>query len=281
MGTPLERLQDWVRAYRNEAGSNERIHAEFTRRTDAVAWLKAHRDTIEARKWGHGDRAFHHLWFLLLQDLATRGRPLRLLEIGVFKGQVVSLWGVLANKLGVEARITGVSPFEGNDPRGLLPLVWHAMKLRLVPSYRRRWRSLSAVGSVYPKDDYYAVVEGVLEHFGVPRDRVELIRGSSHDATVKAKVGQGPFDIVYIDGDHSFEGARMDVREYSGLVAPDGYLVMDDAAWFLPGSTFFKGYESVSRAAEELPSLGFENVLNVGHNRVYRRARGGSAPARL
>jgi hypothetical protein len=49
--------------------------------------------------------------------------------------------------------------------------------------------------------------------------------------------------------------------------------VMDDASCFLPGTGFWKGLEAVSVAAEDIPALGFENVLNVGHNRVYRRVR--------
>ena len=48
-------------------------------------------------------------------------------------------------------------------------------------------------------------------------------------------------------------------------------LVADDAGCELPGTVFWKGHESVSRAARELPALGFTNVLNVGHNRVYQR----------
>jgi alpha-D-ribose 1-methylphosphonate 5-triphosphate synthase subunit PhnG len=46
---------------------------------------------------------------------------------------------------------------------------------------------------------------------------------------------------------------------------------MDDAAYGLPGTSFWKGYETVARACLRLPDLGFDNVLNVGHNRVFER----------
>ncbi len=46
---------------------------------------------------------------------------------------------------------------------------------------------------------------------------------------------------------------------------------MDDAGFHLPGTTFWKGYETVARACENLSELGFSNVLNVGHNRVFER----------
>jgi len=47
--------------------------------------------------------------------------------------------------------------------------------------------------------------------------------------------------------------------------------VIDDASCNLPGTAFWKGHESVSRAADHWGGPGFVNVLNVGHNRVYKR----------
>jgi hypothetical protein len=55
------------------------------------------------------------------------------------------------------------------------------------------------------------------------------------------------------------------------MVTKGGFLVADDAGCGLPGTSFWKGHEAVSRAAEILPSLGFVNILNVGHNRIYER----------
>lgn len=47
--------------------------------------------------------------------------------------------------------------------------------------------------------------------------------------------------------------------------------MIDDASYDLPGNGFWKGYESVARACRRLPGLGFKNVLNVGHNRIFER----------
>jgi hypothetical protein len=76
---------------------------------------------------------------------------------------------------------------------------------------------------------------------------------------------------VYVDGDHTYQGALHDFVTFGPKVAPGGWLVADDAGQDLSGSAFWKGHEAVTRAAQVLPSLGFRNVLNVGHNRVYER----------
>ena len=45
-------------------------------------------------------------WHQLLEEV----RPSRMLEIGVYRGQTMSLWQLLAMELGFETEITGVSP---------------------------------------------------------------------------------------------------------------------------------------------------------------------------
>jgi len=62
-----------------------------------------------------------------------------------------------------------------------------------------------------------------------------------------------------------------DVIRYSPLIRKGGLLIMDDASCDLPGEGYFKGYPAVSQAAAIVPSLGFDNVLNIGHNRVFGR----------
>ena len=100
--TVADSLADRISRYRNTAEHNDGLHAEFTRLTDSVPLLKRHRDWVEANKWGYGDRAFHYLWWLVLPFLAERFGPLRALEIGVFKGQTISLWGLIARERGID-----------------------------------------------------------------------------------------------------------------------------------------------------------------------------------
>lgn len=261
---PRDGLAARIAAYRNTAQHNDALHEEFTRLTDAVPLLKSHRDWVERHRWGYGDRAFHYMWWLLLADRPGDG-PLRLLEIGVFKGQILSLWAAIARELERAAIVTGISPFSGNAkpaPRWL-----RSLRKRLSPSYR----AAAKVGNLHHFDDYLARVAEIFAAFDIDPKSARLIKGYSTDPAVIAEIGAESFDIVYIDGDHSYDVALADLKNYGPLVAPGGYLVIDDAAFFLPGEKFWKGFESVSRAAEILPALGFDNVLNIGHNRVFRR----------
>lgn len=260
-----DRLADWIRDYECSAQGNEAVFARLGELTDGIDWLKAHRDFVEANAWGMGYRPFHFMWLMILKDAAERFGAVRAMEIGVHKGQVTSLWGMIGKRLGIPVEITAISPFAGNQP-----------KLRIVRSFLKRfsktYQARRAAGSLYYDEDFLGATREIYEKFAGGFDSVRVVKGLSTDPGVHAKVARDRFEVIYIDGDHSYESVKSDVRWYAPLVVPGGYLVMDDAAYFLPGGTFHKGYESVSRACDEcVPPLGFDNVLNVGHNRVFRR----------
>ena len=260
-----DRLASRIAEYSPTGEHNDRLFRELARRTNEIPWLKAHRDWVEGKRWGFGDRAFHYMWLLVLDDLRRRFPAGRALEIGVFRGQVISLWSLLSKRLGWPLEITGISPFAGtrDDRRRWLH------RLRKLTS--REYRRADAVGNLVPVDDYLSRCREIFEAFDLALDEIDLIRGLSGDPEVLERVRSERFHLVYVDGDHSYEGARSDLEHYGPLVEAGGYLVVDDASWDLPGTAFFKGFESVARACEILPSLGFRNVLNVGHNRIYER----------
>lgn len=257
-----------MQTYTNTAAANDALYQEFTRLTDSIASLKEHRDFVERHSWGFGDRAFHYMWYLVLRDLVDRFGTVKALEIGVYKGQVLSLWALLARELGIELEITGVSPFEGN----LRNMSVFERKLRRLvdTEYRTSLRD----GNLYPEDDYIAKVREIFTRFGLDADECRLVKGYSTDPVVVATLESERYSLIYVDGDHSYDGAASDIRNYAPLIAAGGYLVMDDASCFIPGETFWKGRESVSRACELIVPLGFDNVLNVGHDRIYRTKAG-------
>lgn len=72
--------------------------------------------------------------------------------------------------------------------------------------------------------------------------RHTLITGNSHE-TVTAFATAHPevrFDVVFVDGDHSVDGARADLADLRALARPDTVVVMDDIMpwlWYGEGPT--------------------------------------------
>jgi predicted O-methyltransferase YrrM len=61
--------------------------------------------------------------------------------------------------------------------------------------------------------------------------RLVLLRGNSHDQRLRHRCGEavgGQIDLLFIDGDHSYEGCRADVEMYGPLVRPGGLVVLHD-----------------------------------------------------
>jgi predicted O-methyltransferase YrrM len=57
---------------------------------------------------------------------------------------------------------------------------------------------------------------------------VRLIKGDSHDSGTYAELGQSKFDLIFIDGDHSYEGVKNDFGRILGLLSPGGIVAFDD-----------------------------------------------------
>jgi hypothetical protein len=159
------------------------------------------------------------------------------LEIGVFRGQVLGLIRMLSLK----ASITGITPLDNTGGH---------------------WDS-----------DYAADIK--LLHTTFKLKQPTIIKGLSTDPEVMDKASQKEYDIIYIDGGHSFEVAHHDIYRYSSFVKVGGYLVVDDAGCkFNMPDGYFKGIEEVSRAVDELlPNEYYTEVFNVMHNRVFKRIK--------
>jgi len=240
------------------------IHQEFTRKTWADPLLAEHRNFIEAGHIGFGDPAFHYMWKLLIEHLAPRKR-LRLLEIGVYKGQVLSLWALLLRNLSSNGGIFAISPMKGD------PLPASAWKRRLLALFSARFRERLCNGDFYDDLDYEHAMQSLFQHFRLDPRMVTLFKGLSTDSSVHAAVAETFFDLIYLDGDHTYDVVRADLKFYGQRIAIGGYLVTDDSGASLPGNNFWKGHPSVSRAVDDWASANFRNVLNCGHNRIFQR----------
>ena len=176
--------------------------------------------------------------FCWLFKLLVEAQPkdLSFLEIGVFRGQTLALIKTINPK----ASVTGVTPLDSTDGH---------------------WDS-----------NYESDIATIHTEFNLPNPKI--IKGLSMDEAVLNEVSKNRYDIIYIDGGHTYEVAKHDVFTYSSFVKVGGFLVIDDCAnkYSMPG--LFAGIASVSKAVDELlPNEYYKEICSVVHIRVFKRVK--------
>jgi hypothetical protein len=204
--------------------------------------LREHRRYFGQKGRGFGEDAFHTMWYLLFREF----RPASFLEIGVFRGQTLSLAALLGRQLGRECFVQGISPFSAAGDG--------------VSRYRRR-------------HDYHGDTLKNFEHFSLPRP--SLLKAYSTDAAARQLVTSRAWDIIYIDGNHDYEVAKQDWELCAQQVLPGGLIVLDDAGlatrYQAPPFYSTAGHSGPSRLAQEIDRSKFAEILQVGHNRVFQK----------
>lgn len=238
LNTNMETLEELKSEWMDTPESHKRIHELFCDKVNATPELKELRDYIESKIFGFGERSFYWL-FKLLAD--TKNYDLKFLEIGVFRGQILALMRILKPK----ANITGITPYDRtNDGVNL------------------HWES-----------DYEADVRQLHDAFKLPMPNI--IKGYSTDAVVIFEASKTKWDMIYIDGGHSYEVAKSDVSVYSSFVKVGGYLIVDDCAnRYNLADGMFRGIQDVSTAVDQLlPNEYYKEICSVVHIRVFQRIK--------
>lgn len=212
----------------------------FRQLVDADPQLKQHRDWCEAHVWGMGERSFHYLWKILVDEMPA---GFKFVEVGVHKAQIVSLIRLLSGRVSKDAVTIGITPMNGAD-------------------------------TGWTEDNYEADIRRIHDEFNLQQP--EMFKGYSQDVAIIELVSIGaPFDIIYIDGLHSYEGCYADLKNYAPMVKEGGYLVIDDCACDMHEPFgFFQGIADVQKAFDEYMAENgdtWEFVGNVVHLRVMRR----------
>jgi predicted O-methyltransferase YrrM len=131
----------------------------------------------------------------LLNDVKSL-RPKTVLEIGTHRGGTLYLWTRLAPP---DATLISVDLPRGKFGGGYSPF--------RIPIYRR---------------------------FARDGQRLHLLRADSHAASTfdktKRLLAGHRLDLLFIDGDHTFNGVKQDWQMYSPLVRPGGLIVFHDIA---------------------------------------------------
>lgn len=71
-----------------------------------------------------------------------------------------------------------------------------------------------------------------LEAMKRPNQTVQVIHGNSHDAEtierVRGALGESQIELLFIDGDHTYDGVRADYEAYRSLVVAGGLIAFHD-----------------------------------------------------
>jgi SAM-dependent methyltransferase len=203
--------------------------------------LCEHRSYFTQEGRGFGEDAFHVLWFLLFREF----KPKKFLEIGVFRGQSLSLASLLSRMNNLQTEVCGISPFS------------------------------SAGDSVsrYRSDvDFFQDTLDNFEHFNLPPP--ELVRAFSTDPEAERFIASKEWDLIYIDGNHDYEIARKDWENCSRQLKPGGVIVLDDSALntgYRAPAFATVGHPGPSRLAQEIDGKRFREIVRVGHNRAFQK----------
>lgn len=88
------------------------------------------------------------------------------------------------------------------------------------PHVQTNWNDTNSI-------DTFGVMQANLARFGV-QNYVEIIREFS---TKVAPDWDKPIDLLFIDGDHSYEGVKSDWEGFSRHIKPFGLVIFHDTTW--------------------------------------------------
>jgi cephalosporin hydroxylase len=225
--------------------------AEYPRRDDLYKYmhhhlhntcppeLRRHRQYFQTNGRGFGEDAFHAMWFTLLREF----QPKECLEIGVYRGQVITLWQLIARNLGFPCEVHGISPF---TPAGDQVSVY--------------------MGGI----DYLEDTLANHRHFGLPEPT--LLRAFSTDPVAMEHIRSRRWNLIYIDGNHDYEVALADYETCRENLADGGLLVMDDSSLdtdYRPLRFSTAGHPGPTRVVKERTMKELRFLGGVGHNNVF------------
>ena len=236
---PEIRREQWDGSIQDPTGFYLRCFHYF--HTHLPESLRAHRNYFTHGGRGFGEDAFHVMWFLLFNEF----QPESFLEIGVYRGQTLSLAALLAQQFHLNCFVQGISPFSSAGDS--------------TSSYR-------------PNVNYYEDTLKNFDRFGLSHPK--LLRAYSTDPEVLQLIGSRLWDMIYIDGNHDYDVVRQDWEVCSRNLKPGGIIVIDDASLgtsFRPPGFASAGHLGPSQVVQEIDRSRFRELLHVGHNRVFQK----------
>jgi predicted O-methyltransferase YrrM len=120
------------------------------------------------------------------------------------------------------------------------------------PHTQTKWNDFESV-------DTYNVMSANLDRLGL-QSVVSIVRKTSLEALTD---WQQKIDLIFIDGDHSYEGVRADWEGFRPFISEFGLVVFHDTLWELrPDPKWARSDMGVPKIVEELRQEGFP-VLTI------------------
>lgn len=229
-----------LQAYPNPNDLYAYMHHYFIYR--CLDLVREHRTYFMKEHRGFGEGAFHAMWWLLLSEF----RPQRMLEIGIYRGQVISLWALICEKILKQPyEVHGISPFTKQG---------------------------DSVSNYLDGLDYMGDVIGTFRHWNLKEPI--LVKALSTEPPAVDHIKRQEWDLIYIDGSHEYEIVLKDYELCRSNLKLGGLLVLDDASIgtsFKPPSFSFAGHSGPSRVAQEYAHKEMKFLGAVGHNNVFQK----------
>ncbi|MHA8080642.1 class I SAM-dependent methyltransferase [Aquirufa regiilacus] len=203
--------------------------------------IKAHRSYFSLESRGFGEDALHAMWWILFREF----KPKTCLEIGVYRGQVISLWALLAKINNQDINISGISPFSSAG---------------------------DGVSEYLQSLDYQ---QDVKKNYAKYSDLTpKLFQGFSNDDASIKFIESETWDLIYIDGSHDYEVALSDYEVCKKVLPVGGLLILDDSSLYTdynPQKFAFAGHPGPSKIVLENAMKEMDFIIGVGHNNVFRK----------
>jgi len=206
--------------------------------------LMNHRFFVEQYAYGYGEKPFHAMWEEIIDSFKEE---INFLEIGVYKGQILSLVKLLANNKNIKNKVLGVTPLSNAGDKY----------------------------SSYDNVDYAQSIKNIFQTFNLDFDENQnLLKGFSNDINIIEQLKNSRYNLIYIDGGHDYECVVSDIKLMKEILLKNGIVVFDDSSNYKTFSkNLFLGHEDVSRALKDTleNDVDFVEIMCVGHNRVFKK----------
>lgn len=201
-----------------------------------IAYLASRIGWLELRMHGRLATSIEDVLLRSIVVRAAAGEPREVLEIG-------TLFGIGA------AALQEAVAF---DARGI--------KLTLLDPLDGYYDKSKDIRTQMPVNQ--DILQANLRIAGMDPDEITIVQKFSTNPDAIAAVGKKRYDVVIIDGDHSYEGAKFDFENYALFVKAGGYVIVDDfnsPDW--PSVTKYVNDELVDRSALEFVGAQFRTAI--------------------